>query len=139
MERTFVAIKPDGVKRGLAGRILSKFEDKGYRIVAMKAINVDKALASKHYEEHVGKPFYNDLVEYITSSPIIAMVLEGENVVEQARRIMGATDPNKAGIGTIRADFAQRMERNIVHGSDSAESAKREIALYFNENEICEY
>jgi nucleoside-diphosphate kinase len=139
MERTFVAIKPDGVKRGLAGRILSKFEDKGYRIVAMKAINVDKELASKHYEEHVGKPFYNDLVEYITSSPIIAMVLEGENVVEQARRIMGATDPNKAGIGTIRADFAQRMERNIVHGSDSAESAKREIALYFNENEICEY
>ncbi len=139
MERTFVAIKPNGVKRGLVGRILSRFEDKGYRIIAMKIIHVDNELASKHYAEHKGKPFYNGLVEYITSSPIAAIVLEGENVVEQVRRLMGATDPNKADVGTIRADFAQAMERNIVHGSDSVESAKREIALYFSENEICEY
>ncbi len=139
MERTFVALKPDAVKRGLAGRIISRFEDKGYKIIAMKVIHVDGNLAAKHYEEHIGKPFYNQLVEYITSSPIIAMVLEGENVVAQIRNIMGATDPNKADVGTIRADFAQFMEKNIVHGSDSVESAKREIALYFSENEICEY
>lgn len=138
MERTFVAIKPDGVRRKLSAKILQRFLDKGYNIVGLKKMNVSLELAEKHYGEHVGKPFYPGLIKYITSGPIIAMVLEGVNVVEQARRMMGATNPHVAEIGTIRADFAQIMENNVVHGSDSVESAKREIALFFNENELCE-
>ncbi len=138
MERTFVAIKPDGVKRGLVGEILTRFEKRGYKIAALKVLNVTEEIAQKHYEEHIGKPFYPGLIEYITSGPVVAMVIKGENVIEEVRRIMGATDPNKAAIGTIRADYAQVMQRNVIHGSDSKASAEREIAIYFDESEICE-
>lgn len=137
LERTFVAIKPDGVQRRLIGKITERFENKGYKIVAMKLMNVTKEKASKHYEEHLGKPFYNRLIEYITSGPIVAMVLEGENVVAGARHLMGKTNPDEAQAGTIRADFAQQMEYNVIHGSDSVESAKREIAIFFIPDELC--
>ena len=138
MERTFVAIKPDAVKRGLIGRIIRKIEDKGYKIVGLKMLQVDRELAAKHYAEHVGKPFYEGLVRFITSGPIIAMVLQGENTVKGARQLMGSTQPNDAETGTLRADFAQTMEFNVVHGSDSVESAQREIDIYFKPEEICD-
>ena len=136
IERTFIAVKPDGVKRGLVGEILKRFETRGYKIIGLKMLNVTLEQAAAHYAEHVGKPFYNGLVKFITSAPIVAIALEGEDVVAQARRIMGATDPNKAEIGTIRADFGQMMSRNIVHGSDSVESAERELAIYFKPSEL---
>lgn len=138
MERTFIAIKPDGVKRGFIGKILQRFEDKSYKIVALKMLNVTLEQAKKHYAEHEGKPFYPSLIEYITSGPVVAMVLEGENVINGSRHIMGKTNPDEADVGTIRGDFAQVKEYNIVHGSDSIESAKREIAIYFSEDELCE-
>ena len=138
MQRTFIAIKPDGVKRGFIGKILQRFEDKSYKIVALKMLNVTQEQAKKHYAEHEGKAFYPSLIEYITSGPVVAMVLEGENVVAGARHIMGKTNPDEADVGTIRGDFAQAKEYNIVHGSDSVESAKREIAIYFSEDEMCE-
>lgn len=137
MERTFIAVKPDGVKRGLIGNIVERFERKGYKIIAMKMLQPTQEIASKHYAEHVGKPFYNRLISYITSGPIVAMVVEGDNVVKGARHIMGSTKPDEAEVGTIRADFAQTMEYNVVHGSDSVESAEREIAIYFKPEEIC--
>ncbi len=135
-ERTFVAIKPDGVKRGFIGKIVERFENKGFKIVAMKLLQVTPELAAKHYEEHYGKPFYNRLVHYITSGPIVAMVIEGYGAIDNVRHIVGATDPQKADVGTIRADFAQVMEYNIIHASDSTTSAQREIALYFKPEEI---
>ena len=135
-ERTFVAIKPDGVKRGLIGRIIQRFEDKGFKIVGMKLLQVTPELAAKHYEEHQGKPFYNRLIYYITSAPVVAMVIEGYNAVESVRHIVGATSPLKADVGTIRADFAQIMEYNVVHASDSLASAEREINIYFKPEEI---
>ena len=135
-ERTFVAIKPDGVKRGFIGRIIERFENKGFKIVAMKLLQVTPELAAKHYEEHFGKPFYKRLVHYITSGPIVAMVIEGYGAIDNVRHIVGATDPQKADVGTIRADFAQVMEYNMVHASDSPESAAREIGLYFKPEEI---
>ena len=135
-ERTFVAIKPDGVKRGLIGKILTRFEDKGYKIVAMKLLQVTPEIAAKHYAEHLGKPFYNRLMYYITSGPIVAMVVEGYGAVDGVRHIVGATDPDKADVGSIRADYAQAMEYNVVHASDSIESANREIAIYFEPVEI---
>lgn len=138
MERTFIAIKPDGVKRGFIGKILQRFEDKSYKIVGLKMINVTEEQAKAHYAEHEGKSFYPRLISYIMSGPVVAMVLEGENVVKGTRHIMGKTDPDEADVGTIRGDFAQVKEFNIVHGSDSPESAKREIDIYFNENELCE-
>jgi len=138
MERTFVALKPDSVKRGLMGKILSRFEDKGYKIIAMKLTNVSGELASKHYAEHFGKPFYNSLIEYITSGPVLAMVLEGENAILGVRHIVGKTNPDDADVGSIRADFCTVKEYNAVHASDSLESAKREIGLWFSENEICD-
>lgn len=137
MERTFIAIKPDGLKRGLVGKIISKIEDKGYKIVGLKMLHVTPELAAKHYEEHIGKPFYEGLIKFITSGPIIAMVLQGENVIESARKFMGATDPDKAEDGSVRGDFSQVMRINTIHGSDSKESAQREINLYFEPNEIC--
>ena len=137
-ERTFVAIKPDAVKRGLIGRIIRKIEDKGYKIVALKMLQVDEELAAKHYAEHVGKPFYNGLVKFITSGPIVAMVLQGENAISGIRKFMGKTDPNEAEVGSIRGDFAQVMRFNSIHGSDSKESAEREINLYFKPEEICD-
>ena len=138
MERTFAALKPDAVKRNLIGKIISKIEDKGYKIVGMKLMNVSLELASKHYEEHFGKPFYNRLINYITSGPVLAMVLEGENVIEGLRHIVGKTNPDEADVGSIRADFCVMKEYNAIHASDSQESAKREIALWFSENEICD-
>lgn len=137
MERTFIAVKPDGVKRGLVGNIIERFERKGYKIIAMKMLQPTLEIAAKHYAEHVGKPFYNRLINYITSGPIVAMVVEGDNVVKGARHIMGSTKPDEAEVGTIRADYAQTMEYNVVHGSDSVESAEREIAIYFKPEEIC--
>ena len=135
-ERTFVAIKPDGVKRGLIGKVIQRFEDKGFKIVAMKLLQVTPELAAKHYEEHQGKPFYNRLIYYITSAPVVAMVIEGYNAVESVRHIVGATSPMNADVGTIRADFAQIMEYNVVHASDSLASAEREIGIYFRPEEI---
>jgi len=135
-ERTFVAIKPDGVKRGLIGKIVERFENKGFKIIAMKLLQVTPELAAKHYEEHFGKPFYNRLIYYITSAPVVAMVVEGYNAVESVRHIVGATSPLKADVGTIRADFAQIMEYNVVHASDSLASAEREISIYFKPEEI---
>lgn len=135
-ERTFVAIKPDGVQRGLIGDILTRFERKGFKIMGMKLIMVSDKQASEHYAEHEGKPFYPRLVKYIKSGPVVAMVVKGYNVVESVRHIVGATNPVKADVGTIRADFAQVMEYNVVHASDSVESAEREISIYFDEAEI---
>jgi len=137
MERTFVAIKPDGVKRGLIGEIIKRFELKGYKIVGLKMMNVSEELAGKHYEEHFGKPFYPGLIEFITSGPIIAMALEGENVILGTRHIVGATNPDNADVGSIRADFSASSSKNLVHASDSLESANRELALYFKEEEYC--
>ena len=135
-ERTFVAIKPDGVKRGIIGQIIQRFENKGFKIVGMKLLQVTPDLAAKHYEEHQGKPFYTRLVHYITSGPIVAMVIEGYEAIESVRHIVGATNPMNADVGTIRADFAQVMEYNVIHASDSPTSAQREINLYFKPEEI---
>ncbi len=135
-ERTFVAIKPDGVQRGLIGDIVKRFEQKGYRIAAMKMLKVTDEQARAHYAEHEGKPFYPRLIKYIQSAPVVAMVVEGINAVAGVRHLMGATKPDEADVGTIRADYAQEMGYNVVHGSDSLESAQREIKIYFNEDEI---
>lgn len=137
-ERTFIAIKPDAVKRGLIGRIIGKIEDKGYKIVALKMMQVSDELAAKHYEEHVGKPFYDKLIKFITSGPIVAMVLQGENAISGARKFMGKTNPDEAEVGSIRGDFSQVTRFNSIHGSDCKESAEREIGLYFTPDEICD-
>ncbi len=137
-ERTFVAVKPDGVKRGLTGEIIRRFEAKGLKVTGLKLLNVTQQMAEQHYAEHVGKPFYNRLIRYIQSGPVVAMVLEGYNAVQASRHLMGKTNPNEAEVGTIRSDFAQVMEYNVVHGSDSVESAEREIAIYFKPEELCE-
>ncbi len=137
MEKTFVAIKPDGVKRGLIGEIIKRFEQKSYKIVAMKMINVTDETASKHYEEHYGKPFYPSLIKFITSGPIVAMAIEGNNVIKGVRHIVGATNPDEGDVGTIRADFSSYATTNLVHASDSPESASRELNLYFKEEEYC--
>lgn len=131
MERTLILIKPDAMQRGLAGEIITRFERRGLRMVAMRLLKVDKAMAKKHYGEHVGKPFFDGLVDYITSSPIIAAVFEGTNAVVAARQLMGSTRPTEAAPGTIRADFGLEVGRNLVHGSDSVASAKREIEIFF--------
>lgn len=136
MERTFVALKPDAVQRGLVGEVIQRFEKKGFKIIGMKIMQVDLETAEKHYGEHKGKPFYEGLVKFITSGPIVAMVLEGVNAVETARKLMGTTNPANADMGTIRSDFAYTMQRNIVHGSDCPTSAEREIAIFFNESEL---
>ena len=138
MERTFTALKPDAVKRGLMGKIIERIEDKGYKIIGMKLVNVSLDLAKKHYKEHEGKDFYNRLIEYITSGPVLAMVLEGENVISGLRHIVGKTNPDEADVGSIRADFCMTKEYNAIHASDSIESANREIALWFNESELCD-
>ncbi|HDP97373.1 MAG TPA: nucleoside-diphosphate kinase [Euryarchaeota archaeon] len=139
MERTFVMIKPDGVKRGLAGEIVSRFESRGIKICAMKMMRIQKELAERHYAEHKGKSFFDPLLGYITSGPVICMVLEGDNVISIARTMMGRTNPQDADPGTIRGDLAMQTGRNIIHGSDSSESAKREIELFFNDYEILKY
>ena len=137
MERTFVAIKPDGVKRGLIGKIVQRFEDKSYKIVAMKMMNVTPEIAAKHYEEHFGKPFYNKLITFITMGPIVAMAVEGKNAIKGVRHLVGKTNPDEADDGSIRADFSSYSTTNLVHASDSPESAERELNLYFSEKEIC--
>ena len=138
MERTFVAIKPDGVKRSLVGKILQRFEDKSYKIVGLKMMNVTPELAAKHYEEHFGKPFYSKLIKFITMGPIIAMAIEGKNAIKGVRHLVGKTNPDEADDGSIRADFSSFSTMNLVHASDSLESAQRELNLYFSENEICD-
>lgn len=138
MERTFVAIKPDGVKRGLIGRIIQRFEDKSYKIIGLKLMNVSSELAGKHYEEHAGKDFYPNLVNFITSGPVVAMVVEGLNVIKGVRHIVGATKPDEADVGSIRADFASFNTMNLVHASDCEVSADREIHLYFKDEELCD-
>jgi len=139
MQRTLILLKPDAMQRGLAGEIISRLERRGLRIAAMRMLRVDEDLASRHYAEHTEKPFYRTLVEFITSSPIIAAVIEGPNAVELVRSTMGATDPRNAASGTIRGDYALYITQNLIHGSDSQESAAREIALYFDETEIHSY
>lgn len=139
MERTLVLIKPDAMQRGLAGEILSRLEKRGLRIVALKLLQVDRPMAERHYGEHVGKPFYEGLVSYITSCPIVAAVFEGTGAVEAVRTSMGTTNPREAGPGTIRGDFGLEIGRNLIHGSDSIESAGREIALFFSDREIKTY
>jgi len=139
MEKSLVLIKPDAMQRGLAGTILSRLEQSGFKMVGIKMLHLSKALAQKHYSIHEDKPFFNDLVNYITSAPIIAAVFQGEKVVEISRRIMGTTDPAKAEAGTIRGDFGLDIEHNSVHGSDSVETAEKEIKLFFSEDEIYTY
>ena len=139
IEKTFVMVKPDGVQRGLVGKIVQRFEERGLKICAMKMMKIPKELAERHYGEHKGKGFYEPLLSYITSGPVVCMMLEGENAVAVVRTMMGKTNPQDAAPGTIRADFSQVTGRNIVHGSDSSESAKREINLFFNDYEIQKY
>jgi nucleoside-diphosphate kinase len=136
MERTLVLVKPDAMERNLGGAILARVEAAGLKIVALRVLRVDEALAHKHYAVHAGKSFFKDLIEYITSYPIIAAVFEGKDAVAVARKIMGATDPKKAEPGTIRRDFGIDLQRNAVHGSDSAENAEVEINLFFKKNEF---
>lgn len=133
VERTLVLIKPDAMQRGLAGEVLARLERRGLKIAAIRLLRVNQALAKKHYAEHEGKPFFNGLVAYITSSPIIAAVFEGNGAIKATRQTMGATDPLEASPGSIRADFGLEKGRNLTHASDSPSSAKREIALFFGE------
>lgn len=139
MEKTFAMIKPDAVQRGLVGTIIGRYEAKGLRVAGMKIMQVTEEIAKQHYAEHVEKPFFPGLLSYITSGPVVALVLEGKNAVADVRKMNGATNPLEAACGTIRGDFAQEVGRNVVHGSDSVESAAREIAIYFNDNEVLEY
>ncbi len=131
MSRTLILVKPDAFARGLTGEIIARFERKGLRIAALRQMTVDSDLAQSHYSEHEGKPFFSGLVEFITSGPLVAMVLEGEEVVAAARQVIGATNPLEASPGSIRGDFAIEVGENLVHGSDSAESAEREVSLFF--------
>ena len=139
MERTLVFLKPDAVQRGLIGSIFTRFERRGLKLAGMKLMRVSEVLARRHYTEHEGKPFYEGLVQFVTSSPIVAMVWEGKYAVQVARDTIGATDPAKAVPGTIRADFGMDLGRNLVHGSDSLQSAEREVGLFFSPNELVEY
>jgi len=132
-------VKPDGVLRGIAGKVISRLEAKGLKIVAMKMIKIDDGLAKRHYAEHEGKPFFPGLLSFITSGPVVAMVIEGGAAVRVVRTLVGSTNPKEALHGTIRGDFAIDVGRNIVHGSDSLESAGREISLFFSSEEIIEY
>jgi nucleoside-diphosphate kinase len=139
MEQTLVLVKPDGVQRSLVGEVISRLERRGIKLVAMKLMQVSDELAREHYGEHVERPFFRGLVDFITSSPIVAMVWEAEDVVQVVRETMGSTNPVSAPMGTIRGDLGLNIGRNLVHGSDSAESAVREIALFFQAEEILSY
>lgn len=136
MERTLILIKPDAVARGLTGDILTRIERKGFTIIGQKLLAMNQALAAKLYKPHYGKPFYPPLVAYMTSGPIVALCLEGAQVIDQMRNLMGATNPAQAAPGTFRGDYALRIEHNIVHGSDSAASARREIPIFFKASEL---
>jgi nucleoside-diphosphate kinase len=133
MERTLILVKPDAFERGLTGEILARFERKGLRIVAMKHMTVDKDLAEQHYAEHSERPFFGDLVEFITGGPLVALVLEGYEAIKAARQVIGATNPLEAAPGSIRGDYALEVQTNMVHGSDAPESSAREIGLFFPE------
>ena len=139
IEKTLSIIKPDAVEKKLIGKIYSRFEDGGFRVVATKMLHLDDDMAGGFYAEHKGRPFYEALIEFMTSGPIIVQVLEGEDAVALNRKLMGATDPREAEAGTIRADFASSIDANAVHGSDSIESAQREISYFFEEREICSF
>lgn len=139
MEKTFLMVKPDGVQRNLIGEIVSRFETKGFNLVGAKLMLITHELAEQHYGEHKERPFFGELVEFITSGPVFAMVWEGENVITTARQMMGATNPKDAAAATIRGDFAVTVGKNIIHGSDSSESAEREIGLFFNKEELVDY
>ena len=139
MERTFVAIKPDGVQRGLVGEVISRLERRGLKLVAIRLMQVDEDLAGRHYAEHVDRPFFSSLVSFITSGPIVAMIWEANNAVSLARQTMGSTNPGEAAPGTIRGDFGIDIGRNIVHGSDGPESAEREIGLFFASGDALDY
>ncbi|CCD23713.1 nucleoside diphosphate kinase NDAI_0C00520 [Naumovozyma dairenensis CBS 421] len=135
-ERTFIAVKPDGVQRGLVSQILSRFEKRGYKLVGIKMLNASEELLTQHYAEHVGKPFFPKMVSFMMSGPIVATVWEGKDVVKQGRTILGATNPLSSAPGTIRGDFGIDLGRNVCHGSDSVESAEREINLWFKSEEL---
>ncbi len=139
MERSLVLIKPDAMQRNLVGTIITRLEEEGLKLVALKMLHLDKPLARRHYAIHKDKPFFNDLVNYISSVPIVAAVFEGSRAVAVIRKTMGATDPAEAEAGTIRGDFGLDIERNTVHGSDSIETAEEEIKLFFSQNEIFRY
>ena len=139
MEKSLVLVKPDAVPRGLTGAIISRLEGKGLKLVALRMLHMDRALAQRHYAVHKSKPFFTRLVDYITSGPIVAMAFAGDNAVEVIRKTMGATDPAKAEKGTIRGDFGLEIERNSVHGSDSPQTAAEEVKLFFTEKEIFNY
>lgn len=136
MERTLVLIKPDGVRRALCGEIIRRFEQRGLRIAAMKLCRLSRETAERHYAEHIGKPFFPSLVEFITSGPVVALVLQGESAIQAVRSMMGRTNPLEAAPGTIRGDFALTMSNNVVHGSDGSVSAEREIGNFFSAEEI---
>jgi nucleoside-diphosphate kinase len=139
MERTFLMVKPDGVQRNLIGEIVGRFEKKGFKLVGGKLMQITRELAEQHYGEHKERPFFGELVSFITSSPVFAMVWEGDGVIATARQMMGATNPKDAAPGTIRGDYSVQVSQNIIHGSDSPESAQREICLFFDENELVSY
>ena len=138
-EKTFIAIKPDGVQRGFISEIIGRFERKGFKLVALKQLIPSKELAQKHYGVHKDRPFFNDLVDFISSGPVVAMVWEGEGVISNARKMIGATKPLEAEPGTIRGDLAVNIGRNIIHGSDGPDTASFEINLWFNNEEICDW
>jgi nucleoside-diphosphate kinase len=139
MEKTFLMVKPDGVQRALIGEIVSRFEKKGFQLVGAKLMNISEDLAKEHYGEHKERPFFGELVDFITSGPVFAMVWEGKDVILTARNMMGKTNPAEAAPGSIRGDYAVQVSNNIIHGSDSAESAEREIGLFFKEEELVSY
>ena len=139
MQKTLVLLKPDAVQRGLVGELVSRLERKGLKLVGMKLVKMDDALARQHYAEHVDKPFFKGLAEFITSGPLVAMAIEGEDAICMVRTLMGETNPANAAPGTVRGDYAVSIGLNLVHGSDSPESAQRELALFFKEDEILEY
>ena len=138
IERTLLLIKPDGVKRGLIGNIIQRIEQKGLRIIALRLMSVDEQIAGRLYAEHIHRQFFSSLVDYIMSGPVVAMALEGKNVISVVREMVGATDPSKAMKGTIRGDFASSLTQNTVHASDSLESAEREISIFFDGSEFIE-
>ena len=139
MERTFVMIKPDGVQRCLVGQVIQKFERKGFKLIGLKLMTISPELAAEHYGEHVGKPFYDKLMTYITSGPVAAMVVEGKEAVSAVRTMVGKTNPLEAAPGTIRGDLGLETGRNLIHASDSLPSAEREISLFFNPGELQDY
>jgi len=139
MQRTLILIKPDAVQRGLIGKILTRFERRGLKIIAMKLMQLDEEMAQRHYAVHKGKTFFPGLIGFITSGPIVAAILEGDDAIELVRKTMGSTDPLNAPPGTIRADFGIDMGRNLVHGSDSVENAAKETALFFAQEEVLSY